>query len=485
MSGSEPDGVPPPIEPVPTEPAPAASRPFCRPWVTWLSTALVVAIIGVLVHLSPGGPIDRLRWPEESLERLTEREMDARAALARAAPLERRLYLLLAGDLSLDDWIRWYDELARSTDSVQVDLEDFILLGEDRQTEALVEAVARWEPLGDEAARMKEWLAAAYLAPALDRSTARALITEVRDSLPAGWFADVLVARIARRADDAVSRAQAESAMVARGTLLLRRWRALQAGGLLVVLGGLVGLAAMVGRRPDLRVAEARLPGDFSLLEGYGLFIRGALGFLVLGAVLGAIIPLDSGLDALTGPATAAPIVLATLWYVRSRGLTLTGALGLRPAPDRLPQLVWVTITLVGLALAGEGVAGLVFDYLHLTSHWADALQENLIWGSWGVVARETVDSVLWAPLAEEIGFRGVFYPGLRTRMGVGAAAVVSAGVFATAHGYGVTGFVAVFWSGILWALARERTGSILPGLAAHALGNAGSTLGVIALLRL
>ncbi len=92
---------------------------------------------------------------------------------------------------------------------------------------------------------------------------------------------------------------------------------------------------------------------------------------------------------------------------------------------------------------------------------------------------------MLWAPLAEEIGFRGVFYPGLRTRMGVGAAAVVSAGVFATAHGYGVTGFVAVFWSGILWALARERTGSILPGLAAHALGNAGSTLGVIALLRL
>ena len=227
------------------------------------------------------------------------------------------------------------------------------------------------------------------------------------------------------------------------------------------------------------------MPEDFSLLEGYGLFIRGALGFLAAGIALGLTIPSGSALEVLTGPATAAPIVLLTLWYVRSRGLPLTEALGLRPAAHTLPKLAWVSITLVGVAIAGETVASFALDTLHLSAHWADGLQENLIWGSWGTVARETVDAVFWAPLAEEIGFRGVLYPALRTRWGAGAAAAASAALFAAAHGYGVAGFAAVFWSGLLWAWAYERTGSILPGLAAHAFSNAAATAGVVLLLRL
>ena len=139
----------------------------------------------------------------------------------------------------------------------------------------------------------------------------------------------------------------------------------------------------------------------------------------------------------------------------------------------------------LGVAIAGETVASFTLDTLHLSAHWADGLQENLIWGSWGTVARETVDAVFWAPLAEEIGFRGVLYPALRTRWGAGAAAAASAALFAAAHGYGVAGFAAVFWSGLLWAWAYERTGSILPGLAAHAFSNAAATAGVVLLLRL
>ena len=188
----------------------------------------------------------------------------------------------------------------------------------------------------------------------------------------------------------------------------------------------------------DLKVADARMPDGFSLADGYALFIRGALGFLVLGAGLGLMIPDDSALDAITGPATVAPILLYAAWYLRARGLSFTAAFGLSPGRDRLVTIAWVALGLVGLQLAGESLIGAALDALRLSSHWADGLQENLIWGSWGLVARETIGSVIWAPLGEEVAFRGVLYPALRSRFGVAPAAALSAAVFAVAHGYGV-----------------------------------------------
>src|SRR5262249_57026189 len=98
-----------------------------------------------------------------------------------------------------------------------------------------------------------------------------------------------------------------------------------------------------------------------------------------------------------------------------------------------------------------------------VTSHWADGLQENLVWGSWGLVTRETVDSVIWAPLGEEVAFRGVLYPALRSRFGVAPATAVSAAIFALAHGYGVLGFVARVSRGGLWGGAHRRTGRLRP----------------------
>jgi membrane protease YdiL (CAAX protease family) len=164
--------------------------------------------------------------------------------------------------------------------------------------------------------------------------------------------------------------------------------------------------------------------------------------------------------------------------------VSFTAAFGLSPGRGRFVTIAWVAVGLVGLQLAGESLVGAALDALRLSSHWADGLQENLIWGSWGLVARETIGSAIWAPLGEEVAFRGVLYPALRTRFGVAPAAALSAAVFAVAHGYGVAGFAAVFWSGVLWALAYERTGSLWPGIVAHAAGNLAATVGVIALLR-
>jgi CAAX protease family protein len=480
MSG--PDFEDAPLNPDP----PAAPRPFFRPWVSWLSTVLVAGLVGYLYVLTPAGPLDRLNRPEDSLERLTEREMDVRAALRHAPAWERRLYVLLAGgDESVDDWIRWHEELAEVSTSPDVELSRLILLGETRRTNALRAGLDDWEDDDPSATRRKDWIEAAYLEPSLDRATGRALITEVRDELPAGWFADALVARLGRRSGDAIARQQAESAIAGRGAVLLRRWRAIEAAGVLLGVAGVAALGLMLLTHADLRAAHARMPDGFSLGDGYGLFIRGALGFLVVGTGLGLVIPDDSAFNAFVGPASVAPLLLCAAWYLRSRGLSLTAAFGLAPGRDRLVTVAWVALALIGLQLAGESLIGAALDALHLSAHWADGLQENLIWGSWGLVARETIDSVVWAPLGEEVAFRGVLYPALRVSLGVAPATALSAGLFAAAHGYGVVGFAAVFWSGVLWAVAYERTGSLWPCIIAHAAGNLAATVGVLALLRL
>jgi membrane protease YdiL (CAAX protease family) len=47
-----------------------------------------------------------------------------------------------------------------------------------------------------------------------------------------------------------------------------------------------------------------------------------------------------------------------------------------------------------------------------------------------------------------------------------------------------VIGFASVFWSGVLWALAYERTRSLLPAILGHAINNLFVSVEFIWLLR-
>jgi membrane protease YdiL (CAAX protease family) len=61
---------------------------------------------------------------------------------------------------------------------------------------------------------------------------------------------------------------------------------------------------------------------------------------------------------------------------------------------------------------------------------------------------------------------------------------MLTASVFAVAHGYGAAGLLDVFWSGLVWAWAYERTRSVIPGVVAHAVTNLLVSVGLLALLR-
>ncbi|MFZ1501525.1 MAG: CPBP family intramembrane glutamic endopeptidase, partial [Nitrospira sp.] len=132
----------------------------------------------------------------------------------------------------------------------------------------------------------------------------------------------------------------------------------------------------------------------------------------------------------------------------------------------------------------GEWVLGRIAEPLNLISHWTEWFDADLVWGAPSTLVVSLIEYVVFAPVFEELAFRGLLFGVFRRRFQWGVAAMLSAALFALAHGYGLIGFLSVFWSGLIWAWAYERTGSLWPGMIGHAINNLLVCLSVMALLR-
>jgi membrane protease YdiL (CAAX protease family) len=177
-------------------------------------------------------------------------------------------------------------------------------------------------------------------------------------------------------------------------------------------------------------------------------------------------------------------LLLAARRLLAPAGVDFLRGFGLRPERDGGRPLARVAALLVGAGIAVDIVLGLISEVAGVPSHWTEWFDEDLAWGGWGIVIASLLGTVVFAPVLEEIVFRGLLYGTLRRRLGWPLAAVLSALVFAAAHGYGVAGFGSVFASGVMWAVAYEKTGSVLPGMIAHAANNVSAACAVLALLR-
>ncbi len=455
------------------------------PWVTVVCGLVVGVYLGLAAFPSSSSRLDQLDHPEDSLERLVSRDMDLRDALRQASDWKRALYVAFTGpEDTLGDAITWYDELIGTASSPVTQLYRVILLGEDGQLNRVSAALVPWEFQGASAARMAQWVRAAYLVPALDRETGRALVAEIRSELSPDWFADVLVARLAAAMGDRDVRREAEAVIGARGEALLDRWLSLILGQLALLALGAIVLGRVLARRLSFVVGDASLPPPWSQQDGLGLFVRGVFGFLLIGLVSNFLLPKESLFTGISTLAAGAPMVWWTVRYFSIRGLSLPPAFGLKLQPGGWTRIIGATLVVSTLSVLGEVLITVGSDALHIKAHWADGLLENLLWGPTWLVVCELLDSLVWAPLIEELAFRGVLYATLRMAIGVWPAAGVSAAFFALVHGYGVIGFASVFWSGILWALAYERTRSLLPAVLGHAINNLFVSVEFIWLLR-
>lgn len=452
---------------VPSQPAPLS------PWVTAVCGAFAAAYLGFATLTAPSSPLDSLEQPEESLERLVTREMDLRAAVRQAPEWKRAIYTMLSGgEETLADPIAWYDELIGVGVSPVAQLYRVVLLAEDGQGGRLSVTLVPWEFQGESAFQMAKWVRAGYLGLELDRESARGLLAEIRSELSPGWFADTLAARVAAKSGDRAAQQEAEAAISARGTALLDRWLGLTLmQGVLLAIGA-VALVSILLRRMSVAVGEAPLPPVWTAQDGYGLFIRGVFGFLLIGFATTFLFPKESPYSGIATLAAGLPLVWWLYRYLSIRGLSVPATFGLKLSAGGWWRVAGATFVVIGFSMLGEATITLVSGALSYKPHWADGLLENVLWGPPWLAACEVFDSVVWAPLIEELAFRGVLYATLRMTVGVWPAVGLSAGIFALVHGYGVVGFASVFWSGILWAVAYERTRSLLPAILGHMSNN-------------
>jgi uncharacterized protein len=444
---------------------------------------LTTLLVGFF-YWSWGSPLNNLEKSEESLERLVSREMDLHDVMGEIPRWEMKLYELTGSDPeTFEDAVARFDELDEDQRSARTDLDLVVLLAESGQLERAASIIETLEGTDTAAAQYGRWLDAAYLeSPSPQDATA--IAEEIRRELPRDWFTDTLVRRIATRVDDPTLQADAEASIEARGRALLQRVRALTATGVGLSLLALVLLWRLSRSSRGARVAEAPLPPLWRDADGLGLFFRGAFAYLLMPAALVVLLPRTPSTTVAMGLLGGLPMLWWVRRYLHARGESVREAFGLRvPQGQTLRVLGWA-IVLLGISMAGESLLSMGLTALGVTSHWADGFLEEFLWGSPTTVMAGTVDGVVWAPIFEELAFRGLLYPTLRLRLPSWPAALLSAALFGVAHGYGLQGFAAVTWSGMIWALGYERTRSLLPGMLAHAASNLLATTSFLLLLR-
>ncbi len=444
---------------------------------------LTVVLVGVF-YWSWGSPLANLERPEESLERLVAREMDFHEVTDEMPAWELRLYELTGAEAeTLEDAVARFDELDEDQRSARGELNLVVLLGESGQLERAAAMIEALEATDTAATQYARWLDAAYLdAPPAEEATAMA--EEIRRELPRDWFTDTLVRRIATRVDDPALEADSEAGIEARGRALRARVRVLTAAAGAMLLAALVLLWRLPRSPRGARVADAPLPPRWRGADGLGLFFRAAFAYLLMPALVLMLLPRVPASTAIMGLLGGLPMLWWLRRYLHARGDSIRDTFGLRVRDGSGLRVLGWGLVLLGLSLAGESLLSIGLNALGVTSHWADGFLEDFLWGSPATVAAGTVDGVVWAPTFEELAFRGLLYPTLRLRLPPWPAALLSSALFGVAHGYGLQGFVAVTWSGMIWALGYERTRSLVPGILAHAASNLLATTSFLLLLR-
>jgi len=172
--------------------------------------------------------------------------------------------------------------------------------------------------------------------------------------------------------------------------------------------------------------------------------------------------------------------ILIVVWRLglRPRRLSLS-SLGFVVPSSSLPLTVLFVVLALGGSLAFTWGYANAVAFLELHERWGPPeIPVGIVFP--GLAALATYEALaVWTPVTEEIFFRGFVFAGLVPRLGIPRAIIVSALVFSAFH-LSIGVLLPIFVTGMLLAWLYHRTGSLWPGIAAHAGQNALAVSAVI-----
>jgi len=207
-----------------------------------------------------------------------------------------------------------------------------------------------------------------------------------------------------------------------------------------------------------------------ALFAAFLFAIVGAISVGVVAAIFGA--SFDDPPPAVNIVATVVQdgaFIGAALLFAGRAGQVLPAQFGLVRTRIR-PAIGWMLLAYVVYVALGQVWAQLV------DADKVDKLPDSLgaDQSAVALVAVCVLVTVI-APLAEETFFRGYFYGALRNWRGPWLAALLTGLVFGAIHAGGTDAvfLVPLALLGVMLCVVRERTGSLLPCIALHAINNA------------
>ena len=164
-----------------------------------------------------------------------------------------------------------------------------------------------------------------------------------------------------------------------------------------------------------------------------------------------------------------AGVGLTVIFVKARRNITITEYLGLK-------KIGWKTVlTLVGITIALLAVLGLLSYLFKINDNEFDLqLYQTSIWPPLLWMAL-----VIFAPVSEEILFRGFLFQGFRySRLGAVGTVILMALVWSVLHiQYDIFGIATIFTLGLVLGLVRLKTNSLWSPLLMHGLWNLVATV--------
>ena len=462
---------------------------FSAVW-TIICSLVVVTGMGLMIWAYDSlSALEHVENPERALEHIVSRSMDLELSWVHSAKWEQALYGILSGeDNPLLQVVKWYDELTQESIDPLTSLYAGIVEAEAGQLDRMKERMKAWDDRSELLSLFRNMLETAYLQKKSGPEDIVVLQARLAEEVPDNWFYAQLAVQLANRAGDTSFKNVTQESLSSRVEELLWRNRTLIFAEITGIVMSLIGLSLFVWRRvrkgeKSVAVGNAILPPPWVGGDGFAVLMRGGAMTLLLLTGLGTLLGVyfsfvDRNLNAkvmelLSSVILYAPIPFFLYMYLlRPRGLSFTQVFGLRIRSGKAWTVLLTVLSLFACGLLGDWVISFAGQSIGHATHWTEWFNDSLVWGDKSDLTILFLEVSVLAPLFEEIIFRGIVFGSLRRRFGWLLSALLSATIFAFVHGYGVVGFCAVWWSGFIWAWAYEKTGSLLPGILAHALNN-------------